>query len=44
LLAVAEADSAELRRQLELEGTLERAIIGRCVEGTPGSIRVVKGP
>jgi selenide,water dikinase len=44
LLAVAEADSAELRRQLELEGTLERAIIGRCVEGAPGSIRVVKGP
>jgi selenide,water dikinase len=44
LLAVAEADSAELRRQLELEGTLERAIIGRCVGGAPGSIRVVKGP
>jgi selenide,water dikinase len=43
LLAVAEENSGELQRQLVLEGTLEQAIIGRCVAGTPGSIRVVMG-
>lgn len=43
LITVAEADSAELRRQLRLEGALEQAIIGRCIAGTPGGIRVVKG-
>jgi len=41
LLAVAEADMAELQRQLRAEGTLECAIVGRCVPGTPGAIRVV---
>ena len=41
LLAVAEADVAELQRQLKAEGTLEYAIVGRCVAGTPGAIRVL---
>lgn len=41
LLAVAEGEAGELQRQLRAEGTLEWAIVGRCVAGTPGAIRVL---
>jgi len=41
LLAVAEDDVDALQRELALEGTLEQAIIGRCLTGTAGGIRVV---
>ena len=40
LLAVAEPDAGELQQQLTAEGTLEWAIVGRCVAGTAGAIRV----
>ena len=43
LLAVPEARSAELIRQLRLEETLEQAIVGRCVAGPAGAIRVAGG-
>ncbi len=41
LLAVAETDARELQEQLKAEGTLECAIVGRCLAGTPGDIRVL---
>ena len=41
LLAVAEGPADELQRQLRAEGALEWAIVGRCVAGTPGAIRVL---
>ena len=41
LLAVADQRVGELQRQLALEGTLEQAIIGRCLAAPAGTIRVV---
>jgi selenide,water dikinase len=40
LLAVAAQDAAELQRQLKVEGTLVSTVVGRCVAGLPGTIRV----
>jgi len=41
LLAVGEEDVGVLQRELALEGALVQAIIGRCLAGTAGGIRVV---
>jgi len=41
LLAVGEEDVGILQRELALEGALVQAIIGRCLAGTAGGIRVV---
>jgi selenide,water dikinase len=40
LLAVPEARAAGLVQALRVEGTLASAIVGRCVAGTPGAMRV----
>ena len=41
LLAVRESDADELLAQLRAERTLESSIVGRCLAGTPGAIRVL---